>query len=491
MRNVAGHVIQKLIVLAIVLAIGMPFATAIDLPTRTVRAEAAEVATIQQPPRPNVVLIVSDDQRADALWVMPAVRRLIGDHGVTFSNALVTNPFCCPSRATILTGRYSHSTRVYSNEGDVGGWHAFAAHGAERNTIATALDRAGYRTGLFGKYLNGYDNAPDGYVPPGWDRWFSFAGNNGAYFDWRAFDDRRGLLRFGHDPGDYSTDVIASKAVRFIRGTAAGRPLFLMVTPYGPHDPWTPAPRHQHAFDGAQVDLGPGFSEDVSDKPPYIRRRALSGAAAMRERTRAEWETLRSVDELVARVFAALAATGRVQNTLVIFLSDHGISNGQHRWQHKLTPYEESIHIPMLVRYDAGGTLRGATSAALAANVDVAPTILDFTGTSLPGVEGRSLRSVLAGAAPNVRDMLLLEHSRALGIDVPPYCGLRTRRYTFARYAGGFLELYDLSTDPYELENVARSPAYAATVAWLDRELRARCLPPPPGFVFPYSSPVR
>ena len=479
------HLATQRIAIGIAIAVAMPIAIANETPV-----DAGTGATVDQVPqipsiRPNVVLIVTDDQRADSMWVMPAVRRLIGDHGVRFTDAVVSNPFCCPSRASILTGLYSHRTRVYGNGGSTGGWGTFARSGAERVTIATALDRAGYRTGLFGKYLNDYDAAPAGYVPPGWDRWFTFAGENGAFFNYQAFDNATGVRAYGSDPEDYSTDVIAEKAVTFIRTTSVDRPFFLMVTPYGAHDPWTPAPRHRHAFDDAPVDLGPAFWEDVSDKPAYIRRRSRSWAAEMRERTRAEWETLRSIDEMVARLFATLAATGRVRTTVFIFMSDHGLSNGQHRWQHKLTPYEESIHIPLFVRYDAGRTLQGARSSAVVANVDITPTILALTGTWLPRVEGRSLRPLLIGAEEKVRDMVLLEHAGIDGAIVPPYCGLRTSRYTYARYAGGFEELYDLDRDPHQLKNVARSPAYAAIVEQLDREVRWRCAPTPPGFAFP------
>ena len=195
-------------------------------------------------------------------------------------------------------------------------------------------------------------------------------------------------------------------------------------------------------------------------------------------------ETLRSVDEMVARMFDTLADTGRVRNTVFIFMSDHGLSSGQHRWQHKLTPYEEPIRIPLYVRYDAGRTLQGARSRSVVANVDITPTILELTGTALPSVEGRSLRPLLIGAAEKVRDMVLLEHAGIDGDIVPPYCGVRTSRYTYARYAGGFEELYDLQGDPYQLQNVARSPAYAAIVARLDDEVRWRC-GRRPGFAFP------
>ena len=265
--------IKRLATLIVAAVTGaVPIAIAIAIGRDPVDPGTGSGGTVQAPPplidqappvRPNVVLVITDDQRADSMWVMPAVERLIGDNGVRFSNAVVSNPFCCPSRATILTGMYSHGTGVYANQGADGGWSTFAATGAERATIATALDAAGYRTGLFGKYLNGYGDAPPGYVPPGWDRWFTFLGQNGAYFDYTVFDDQRGVLRFGSDPADYSTDVFAREADRFIRTTPAEQPFLLMVTPYGPHDPWTPAPRHQHAFDDAPVDLGPAFGENV------------------------------------------------------------------------------------------------------------------------------------------------------------------------------------------------------------------------------------
>jgi N-acetylglucosamine-6-sulfatase len=431
------------------------------------------------------VLIVTDDQRADTLHVMPAVRRLIASKGMTFADALVTNPLCCPSRATILTGQFSHGTRVYGNYEPFGGWPTFKRSGAELRTIARALDRAGYRTGLFGKYLNHYSEAPAGYVPPGWDRWFIFAQENGSFYNYRTFDNVHGTRRYGSAPADYSTDVIRTKAVRFIRRTPRRTPLFLMLTPYAPHEPSIAAPRHEGRFSRAAVALGPAFQEDVSDKPGYIRSQPQARASMMIERTRDQWESLLAVDEMVRRIFDVLAETGRVRSTLVIFTSDHGLSNGQHRWRHKIAPYEEAIRIPLLVRYRAGGVLPGSTSAALAANVDLAPTIADFTGVALPFAEGRSLRAVLTHRATEIRGALLLEHATAAGTTVPGYCGLRTHRSMYVRYADGFEELYDLIADPHELDNVASSPGLEATRASLEARVRILCRPRPPGFTFP------
>jgi arylsulfatase A-like enzyme len=458
-------------------------------PARSAEASAessARPTPVARPARrPNVVLILTDDQRVDTLHVMPAVRQLIGSQGITFTDALVTNPLCCPSRSTILTGQYSHSTRVYGNYEPFGGWPTFKRSGAERRTIARALDLAGYRTGLFGKYLNHYSEAPAGYVPPGWDRWFVFSQVNGSFYNYRTFDNVHGTRRYGATPADYSTDVIRTKAVRFIRTTPQRTPFFLMLTPYAPHEPSTAAPRHEGRFAGADAELGPAFTEDVSDKPAYISSEPEASASMMAERTRDQWESLLAVDQMVRRIFEVLAETGRVRSTLFIFTSDHGISNGQHHWRHKIAPYEEAIRIPLLVRYPAGGVVAGGTSDALAANVDLAPTIADFAGVAMPFAEGRSLRGVLTGRASEVRRALLLEHASAAGTTVPGYCGIRTHRFMYARYADGFEELYDLVTDPNELENLAIVADLQPTRSLLEAKVKKLCTPRPPGFAFP------
>ena len=432
-------------------------------------------AHAQTPGPPNVVLILTDDQRFDSLRVMPEVQRLLVGRGMTLRRAIVTNPVCCPSRATILTGRYSHTTGVYSNWGQHGGWGTFKA--SESSTIATALDGVGYRTALIGKYLNGY--VGDGiYVPPGWNRWFAFAGTNASYYNYEMFDDRRGpgLVSFGSRPWHYSTDVIRHKAVAFIRNSPKGTPLFLMATPYAPHGNFTAAPRHDGDLSAMPVRLGPAVNEaDMSDKPSYLRGRPQIGLSRLRVRTRDQWETLLAVDEMVSQIVRALRDTGRANNTLFIFTSDNGVVNYEHRWEGKLIPHEESIRVPMVIRLP--GTIPAGTfSRSLVSNVDIAPTIADFAGASLPG-DGVSLRPLLTRQASSVRRSVVLEHT---GKNVPHYCGVRTRSFMFAHYATGEEELYDLTKDPYQLRNVASSRRIKA------RELRiltkSLCQPVPPGF---------
>lgn len=427
--------------------------------------------------RPNIVLIVTDDQRLDSLTKMPEVQRLLVRRGMTFDQAVVTNPLCCPSRATILTGRYSHTTGVYFNRGPHGGWKVFQA--SESSTIATALHAVGYRTALMGKYLNGY-RGDEIYVPPGWDRWFAFTENPG-YFDYTMYDNssvRALRVPFGSEPEDYSTDVIGRTAVEFIRSTPEDTPFFLMVTPYAPHGPPVPAPRHLDDLADAPVEQGPAVGEaDVSDKPAHIQARDPADPAVMRGLTRRQWELLLAVDEMVLQVADALRETGRSDNTLVIFTSDNGVSNDEHRWRYKMDPYEESIRVPLVISYP-GEVPEGTSSEALVSNVDIAPTILDFAGASLP-TDGLSIRPLMTGARSSIRSSVVLEHV-AYTSDVPTYCGVRTRRFTFVRYATGEEELYDLRRDPSQLENaVTAMPEKAGELRALTESL---CRPVPPGF---------
>jgi N-acetylglucosamine-6-sulfatase len=430
----------------------------------------------RSPKGPNILLILTDDQRYDTLHVMPEVRRLLVREGMRFDRAIVSDPLCCPSRSAILTGRYAHTTGVYANGGPNGGWESFKP--SESSTIATALQGAGYRTALIGKYLNGYGVSGEPYVPPGWDDWLAFSHGGPQYFDYTMYSGARGNITFGARPRDYSTDLISRRAVSFIRGVPEGRPFFLMVTPYAPHAGFIPAPRYEGNLADAPVRLGPAVNEaDVSDKPLHIRKEHTEPAEVLRARTRQQWETLLAVDDLVAKVLGALRDTGRAENTLVIYMSDNGFSNREHRWVGKLVPYEESIRVPLIIRFP-GTVPAGVRSSALVSNVDLAPTIADLAGVSLP-MDGVSLRPLLTDPASSVRNEVVLEHKR-WGNQVPTFCGVRTRRFVFAHYVTGEEELYDLERDPWELENVVSAmPAKANELRSLTRSL---CEPVPPGF---------
>jgi N-acetylglucosamine-6-sulfatase len=421
--------------------------------------------------RPNFVVIVTDDQRWDTLEAMPAVQRLLVDRGMTFTSAFTTTPSCCPSRVSLLTGRYSHHTGVF--DGSAGNAPGGAPAFDDGSSLATWLDASGYRTGLVGKYLNDYDELPTGYIPPGWDEWFAIAqpGPQIRYYDFELNENGK-IVKYGVEPSQYSTTVLQEKAVRFIE---ADEPFFLYFAPIAPHPPSTPAP----ADVSASVDLAwgppPSFDEaDVSDKPgggpPPLSAR---GVAHARSRRLEMIRSLLAVDRAVEAIVDAVAATGRMGNTYFLFTSDNGFLWGEHRRFGKVWPYEESIRVPLVIRVPGGRTARTVEEVAL--NIDIAPTIMDLAGAE-PGLppDGISLVPLFEGDRRSPRDRFLVEF---LGYapHVPPYVALRTKRFLYVEYRNGGRELYDLRTDPFELRNLfgdrRRGPP-ATLVARLRESLR-------------------
>ena len=457
------------------LALGLATVACTEVPV------TASTTTIQpseaEPQSPDIVLIVTDDQRWDTLGEMPGLRRTVRAHGMTFREAFVVNPLCCPSRASILTGAYSHTTGVYTNVPPDGGTAAFD----DRSTLATWLDDAGYRTAFVGKYLNGY--AKPWYVPPGWDRWVAFLRGPSPYYDYHMSVNGR-VRDYGSAAADYSTDVLARLAERFIRGVPSDDPLFLFLAPAAPHHPHTPAPRYAEAEPLIPFSPGPNVAErDVSDKPAYIR-----ALGSQDRRSEQKWNAkavaLKAVDDLVVRTVRALRDRGTLRNTLLVFMSDNGLAVGEHRWSYKLTPYEESIRIPLVVRYDP--LTRGTSTDALAVNIDLVPTIAEIAGMETPGAEGRSLVPLLRGDASAVRTEFLIEHLQFRTgphhADPPTYCALRTVDRLFVHYDTGEEELYDLRRDPYQLRNIATDPARRAELDELRAQTKMACRPLPPRF---------
>jgi len=435
------------------------------------------------------VLILTDDQRFDELSRMPTVKQELIGKGVRFNDAFVVNPLCCPSRTTILTGKYSHGTDVYGNSPPHGGFQTFHANGEEDSTIATWLHGAGYHTALVGKYLNGYTPDDVSWVPPGWDRWNAMAikgDNSDFYYDYTMSIDGTAAT-YGGDPSDYSTDVLAADADQAIRETPSGTPLFLYFAPTAPHEPATPPLRYADACANAQLRETDAFNEaDVSDKPSYISSRPLLGATQIANQAamfQNQCRSLRGADDAVGTILSALSDTGRLSNTLILFMSDNGVLLGEHRWRFKKVPYEQAIRVPLIVRYDPVTGGQASTRNALVANIDVAPTFAAAAGLSAPGADGQSLLPLLTDAAAPWRTQFLIEHEDTDNfVPVPTYCAVRSQRYLYVDYGSGEEELYDLKTDPLELQNVATDPAYAAKRKSLRRSLLALCNPPPPDY---------
>jgi N-acetylglucosamine-6-sulfatase len=461
------------------------------------------------PRRPNVVFILTDDLDADlgSMAYMPSVRRLIGEPGTTFSRFYVPVSLCCPSRTTILLGQFVHNHQVYGNDPPTGGFFKFQALHHDRGTIATSLRAAGYRTALLGKYLNGYpDPAHRAYVPPGWDEW-AVPSDDDAYAGMKYELNVNGdLERHGDRPEDYLTDVLAGRAADFVRRSR--EPFFLYLAPYGPHKPAIPAPRHAALFPGLRAPRTPAWDEaDVSDKPePYRSAPPLTPANVdyLDRLYRRRVQTLQSVDEMVAKVVAALAESGRLGDTYVVFTSDNGFHMGQHRLlASKYTAFEEDVHVPFLLR--GPGVPAGKVVDALAETVDLAPTFAEIAGARLPlPPDGRSLAPLWGPAPPSAwRESVLIEQREIpasaspgepeaeaagrRGVLEPPepaavpgkkpnpaYVGLRTRRYKYVEYTDGERELYDLERDPHELENLAArsDPALLARLAAVLARLR-------------------
>jgi arylsulfatase A-like enzyme len=431
--------------------------------------------------RPDIVVIESDDQTVESMRVMHRVNSLIGGHGVTFQRSFVNYSLCCPSRATFLTGQYEHNHHVLGNSAPTGGFTRFEALHANNN-LAVWLHRAGYYTGLIGKYLNSYRHDPP--VPPGWSEWRAApdAWPDGNVYDYRL-NENGTLVRYGHDPADFKEDVLTQKAVNFVdRRAPSPKPFFLWLTYTAPHwagpDPnpnpphdcghaAKPAPRHAHAFDTAQLPRPPNFNEaDMSDKPAKVRdlpRLDQSQIADIQRGYRCELESLLSVDEGVKQVVGALEANGVLDDTLVIYTSDNGYFHGEHRIaKDKQRIYEESIRVPLEMR--GPGVPEGATVSDPVINADLAPTVVDAANAT-PGLvmDGRSLLPVAKNPS--------IDRDRELLIEEPTFEAIRTPRYMYAEYRGGGKELYDLAKDPFELQSRHDAPAYAAVKSLLANRL--------------------
>ena len=458
-----------------------------SLVDRAPRAAAAASTT------PNIVLVTTDDQTLADLSKMPKTSRFLGERGVSFTNALSPHPLCCPARAEILTGQYAQNNGVRSNSGPFGGAQALVD---PDNTLPVWLQQAGYRTAFLGKYLNGYQHDDPLVAPIGWDSW------NGTYRGIYDYDDftvnRDGVLESHLD--EMQADVYAGITGDLITEMSGQQPFFIWQSQLAPHSqrqrnrwvPPTSSPRNNGTFAGTPLlsASSPSYNEaDVSDKPlaisalpPITELREYKLARLYQERL----ESLQDVDDAVAQLVADLKEAREYSDTLIIFTSDNGYLLGEHRYHGKIFPYEESVRVPLLM---AGARVpAGVVRQQQVTLIDVAPTILD-AAEATPGrlSDGRSLLPVARSDAASGWNTVLLQAGPAESVDggdqpLPDpalaeaedtnwlYRGVRTARYTYVRYPGsGEQELYDNSTDPWQLVNVADDPRYAPVVAELGR----------------------
>ena len=495
--------------------------------------------------RPNILVVMTDDQAQADVAHMPNVKRLLARQGTTFADAVDSFPLCCPSRATFITGQYAH------NHGVAGNFWPFGWYGMKHraNTLPAWLQRSGYRTALIGKWLNGY-GARDahGEVPHGFDIWrglldvsaydyYNFVMNqNGKLKTWGDAEFARKLVKFAKievspDPGglagimralrdqfgnppytywgssnpkDYSPDVTGGITEQLVRSQRhSKKPFFIWWAPAAPHredvavtllgrpgaDP-RPAPRYAEKSKGYNLPEPPSFNEaDFADKPSNMRNAAPLMTTKQIDQLQLDYEgrigSLLAVDDHVKKLVKVLRQTGQLKNTLIVFVSDNGWLQGQHRVTgDKYLPYEESLRVPLIVRgpgVPAGKTVRGQIS-----NIDFAPTLVDAANAKAGRrMDGVSLLPTLRNHSKRPNRILEIEALDPLFRgNVPvnawdrPYSGVRTDRYTYVVYKEtGEQELYDRRKDPYQLTNVAADPAYAKVKSRLAAALKklSRC----------------
>ena len=535
---------------ALVFAVGQQSASAAP------PGETGRNALLPAGQKPNFVVIQTDDQTLDQLYAtftppggapipaMPNTLASIAAKGITFNRYYVPYPLCCPSRVSLLTGRYAHNHNVRGNVPPNGGYTGFSFRQANSHNLATWLQAAGYRTVHIGKFLNGYGDEPfdDGRtVPPGWSAWHSvvradtdhyFYGytlnNNGQLEgplgDTGNWETREYGVRddFGCPfaplnglPCLYETDVLTRIAGEEMLGTPAGQPFYVQLDYTAPHGDFRrpagpePATRHYDSFAGAAYPHGPseGFNEgNANDKPRFIR--GASYLSPLERHTYRVYyqkalESLRAIDEGVQQVIATLGAMGQLRNTYILFTSDNGFFYGEHRLTGgKFLAYEPSTHMPLLIR--GPGIKPGSSTGELAANVDLAPTILELAGAAADkSIDGRSLVPYVVDPALRSRRPILFESfvetndveaqggqplatrpgtrsARAAGSDeagaslvAPPkdYVGIRLGPYKYIEWPDGEKELYDITKDPYELNNEVRDKNLFPIRAFLHAEL--------------------
>jgi N-acetylglucosamine-6-sulfatase len=438
-------------------------------PSAVAPASAATTPPAPGEPR-NVVFVLTDDLSMNLLPYMPNVRALAA-RGTSFSDFTVTDSLCCPSRASILTGKFPHHTGVFTNEGADGGFTTFERRGHEKSTFATDLKSAGYRTAFLGKYLNRY--FPDGrHVPPGWTDW---VGAGGAYeqYDYVLLENDR-LTRHGKRPQDYLGDVLSTKASAFITSSAAAKKPFLVeIATFSPHAPFTPAPADLTSFPGLRAPRGKAFDTLPTDPPSWLAKHPPMSRAELRAidvAFRKRVQSVQAVDRMVASLQATLERAGVADDTVVVFTSDNGYHMGEYRLNPgKQTALDTDVNVPLIV---AGpGVRAGAVATGPAENIDLRPTFDELAGLTPPAaVDGRSLMPLLTGPTPTGwRDLALIEHHGPLhdpadpdnpqprSGNPPSYQAIRSTTFTYVEYANGEREYYDNVADPDQLHNLART----------------------------------
>jgi arylsulfatase A-like enzyme len=440
------------------------------------------------PTRPNILFILLDDLRWDALGYAgnphvktPQIDR-IANEGVNFRNAFCTTSLCSPSRASLLSGAYAHKHGVTNN---------FTELASSVSSFPSVLHQAGYATAYVGKYHMGEGNDEP---RPGFDYFVTHKGQ-GKYFDTEFnINGERREVKSG-----YYTTVVTDMALEWLKRDHAGKPWLLVVGHKAPHSFYTPEPKFAHAFDNVPVAY-PSSAFELGDKPAWIKDRmstwhgiygplfdwrkkfpddrpeAVRDFASM---VHAYWGTILSVDESVGRMRAWLDETGQLENTIVVFVGDNGLLEGEHGMVDKRTMHEPSIRIPMAVRYP-GLTTAPKVIDQQVLTVDMAPSLLELAGApAIANIDGRSWVRLVRSGDPDWRTSWFYYYNYEKEFPYTPNVrGVRTSDWKYIHYPHGdgspdrhMAELYDLKADPGERVNLIASPAAASALTELKSRL--------------------
>jgi arylsulfatase A-like enzyme len=424
-------------------------------PARTGAAVAA---------RPNIIVILTDDQESSSLQYMPNTLSLLVAKGASFNHFFLNDPICCPSRSTIFLGEYRQNHRLETDPDGCG--FRFFADGNHRRALGKLFKDAGYRTSYLGKFLNSHDAylervdaaGGDDHLLLGWDDYHLVIKR--GFYGFSLHENGR-IREVPAEGGEYQTDLLSRLAVQFITGSVAEQsPFLVFIAPEAPHEPATPALRHRETFPDAQAPRIPSFNQaNVSSQPSLRASPPLTpeDVVAIDERYRRQLQSLQAVDEMVRDLVQQLEVLGQLDHTFIFYLSDNGMHYGDHRLlRGKGTPFEASVRVPLIIR--GPGVEPNRVITYLASNADILPTLLEIAGVPpSKQVDGRSLSPFFRGELRGIpwRNALALEsrhENRNQG--VPRFGAIRTWRYNWIEYEDGSRELYDLILDPHETANV-------------------------------------
>lgn len=365
--------------------------------------------------KPNVFFLLTDDQDVmlGGLTPMKKLKSLLIEQGVTFSNAFVHTPICCPSRSSFLTGRYLHNSLTFENDIKHGCSNITWAEGPEKRTYAVQAKNSGYHTSYSGKYLNQYalpgssgcikrmDPGCFAHIPLGWDDWHGLMGNSRYY---NGTISNNGVPKFhGDKPADYLPDIFFNHTYNFIKShlkneSKLGIPFLAVLATPSCHGPFTPAPKYIGHFANSSAPITPNYNASTKDKQWLMRKQSPITEKLAQNINKVHnnrFETLLSVDDYVASIIDLLDTHGELENTYILFTSDHGFQLGQHRLlSDKRHLYEHDIRIPFIIR--GPGVPKNQIVDTIVLNIDVAPTLTDiFSGTVPDDMDGRSFKKIL------------------------------------------------------------------------------------------------